>query len=320
MKGVYSARISSTARSSSAPTTMRSGRMKSSTAAPSFRNSGLRDDREGERRTPRAASASRTAVAHLVGRAHRHRALVDDHLVVGHVLADVARPPPARTAGRPSRLRRAACPRAMNWIVPCATAAVDVGGELQPARGRVALHDLLQPGLVDRDAARLAACAILRSSTSRQTTWLPISARQAPGDQADITGADDSDFHGRGWTSSRQGAGTGPPGAQAAILAATRDAAASCAAAKRGKMLGRGHARDYVQMLWPMLQQQQPEGFAITSVPCLCRCRRRSGHCWQAARRRARSPVPGPHRPSAPKQALRRTCPCTRSWPRRAGP
>jgi hypothetical protein len=39
--GAYSACIRCTARSSSAPTTMRSGRMKSSTAAPSFRNSGF---------------------------------------------------------------------------------------------------------------------------------------------------------------------------------------------------------------------------------------------------------------------------------------
>ena len=41
MYGEYSARINNTARSSSAPMMMRSGRMKSSTAAPSFKNSGF---------------------------------------------------------------------------------------------------------------------------------------------------------------------------------------------------------------------------------------------------------------------------------------
>ena len=60
MKGEYSARISSTARSSSAPTTMRSGRMKSSTAAPSFRNSGL-DTTAKSTATLRAASSCATA-------------------------------------------------------------------------------------------------------------------------------------------------------------------------------------------------------------------------------------------------------------------
>ncbi|MOA67625.1 hypothetical protein D3C78_1948820 [compost metagenome] len=39
--GAYRRRIMSMARSSPAPTTMRSGFMKSSIAAPSFRNSGL---------------------------------------------------------------------------------------------------------------------------------------------------------------------------------------------------------------------------------------------------------------------------------------
>jgi hypothetical protein len=58
--GAYSARIRWIARSSSAPTTMRSGRMKSSTAAPSFRNSGL-DTTANSTALPRAASSSAIA-------------------------------------------------------------------------------------------------------------------------------------------------------------------------------------------------------------------------------------------------------------------
>ena len=90
MNGAYSARISRMARSSSAPTTMRSGRMKSSTAAPSFRNSGFETTAKSTS-TPRVRQFARRSAPHLVGRADRHRALVDDDLVVGHVPADAAR-------------------------------------------------------------------------------------------------------------------------------------------------------------------------------------------------------------------------------------
>ena len=54
------ARINSTARSSSAPMMMRSGRMKSSSAAPSFRNSGFETTAKSSV-IPRAASSSATA-------------------------------------------------------------------------------------------------------------------------------------------------------------------------------------------------------------------------------------------------------------------
>src|SRR5438477_622585 len=58
--GAYSARMICTARSSSAPTTMRSGRIKSSTAAPSVRNSGFDTTAKGVS-APRLRSSSATA-------------------------------------------------------------------------------------------------------------------------------------------------------------------------------------------------------------------------------------------------------------------
>jgi len=61
MKGMYSARISRIARSSSVPTMMRSGFMQSSTAAPSFRNSGLLTTANSSPSTPRPASSALTA-------------------------------------------------------------------------------------------------------------------------------------------------------------------------------------------------------------------------------------------------------------------
>jgi hypothetical protein len=92
------------------------GRMKSSTAAPSFRNSGLDTTLKG----------CDTAFGQFVGDAactlsagaDRHRALVDDDLVVGHQ--------PGRCRGRGQHVLRSAepsspggVPTAMNWIVPC---------------------------------------------------------------------------------------------------------------------------------------------------------------------------------------------------------
>ncbi len=57
LNGAYSWRISLVATVSSLPTTMRSGRMKSSMAAPSFRNSGLLTT-ENDSVLPRLSSSS----------------------------------------------------------------------------------------------------------------------------------------------------------------------------------------------------------------------------------------------------------------------
>ena len=75
----------SAARASVAPMTTRSGFRKSSTAAPCFRNSGLLTTLNG------CVVSRRIDVAHQLGRAGRHRALVDDDLVAVHRAADLAR-------------------------------------------------------------------------------------------------------------------------------------------------------------------------------------------------------------------------------------
>ena len=65
--------------------TTRSGFMKSSIAAPCFRNSGLLTTLNG------CVVSRRMASRTVLGRADRHRALVDDDLVAVHRAADVAR-------------------------------------------------------------------------------------------------------------------------------------------------------------------------------------------------------------------------------------
>ena len=72
---------------SSVPRMMRSGFWKSSTAAPSFRNSGL-ETTANSTLAPRAASVSRDRLLDQVAGAHRHRALVDDDDIALQVLAD----------------------------------------------------------------------------------------------------------------------------------------------------------------------------------------------------------------------------------------
>ena len=89
LNGAYSWRISLVPRGSSLPTTMRSGRMKSSMAAPSFRNSGLLTT-ENATLAPRLSTSSWMAVAHLVGGADRHGRLVDHDHRPGDALADAA--------------------------------------------------------------------------------------------------------------------------------------------------------------------------------------------------------------------------------------
>ena len=67
-KGSYSSRMSASTCGSSVPITTRSGFRKSSTAAPSFRNSGFETHRE------RVRGQARDHLAHARRRAHRHRA------------------------------------------------------------------------------------------------------------------------------------------------------------------------------------------------------------------------------------------------------
>ena len=71
-------------------------------------------------------------------------------------------------------------PTAMNWKQAVFDAVGGVGGELEPPGCEVALDQLIEARLVDRDLAGLAGRSILAASTSTQRTWLPASARQAP--------------------------------------------------------------------------------------------------------------------------------------------
>jgi hypothetical protein len=131
--------------------------------------------------------------AHLVGRAHRHRTLVDDQLVVGHVPADVARGGQhvlevgrAVLVGRRTdgdELQRAEV-----------DGLLDVGRELQASGAHVALDDRVQPRLVNGQAARLQGGDLLRVQIEAQ--HLVADIRQAgAADQAYVAGPDDRDFH-----------------------------------------------------------------------------------------------------------------------------
>ncbi len=111
VNGSYSARISSCVRGLSVPTTTRSGFMKSSIAAPSFEEFGVRDDVELARSTLRAFSVFTELRAHLVGGADRHGGLGDDDGIAVGVRRDRRAPRRARNAGRPSHPRPAGCRR-----------------------------------------------------------------------------------------------------------------------------------------------------------------------------------------------------------------
>ena len=71
--GAYSSAMTARARSEATPTTTRSGRMKSSMAAPSLRNSGLETTSKG------CFADAAQHLGDLLGAPHRHGALVHDH-------------------------------------------------------------------------------------------------------------------------------------------------------------------------------------------------------------------------------------------------
>ena len=136
--------------SSSAPITTRSGFMKSSTAAPCFRNSGLLTTLNGCVVSRRITS--RTAL----GGAHRHGALVDDDLVAVHRAGDVARHAEhvLQVGGAVFALWRA------DGDEDDARVADRLGqrrGERQPLFCTVAPDHFLEAGLVDRHLAPAAA-------------------------------------------------------------------------------------------------------------------------------------------------------------------
>jgi dTDP-glucose 4,6-dehydratase len=150
-KGPYSSPSFSRAKSESTPTTTRSGFMKSWTAAPSFRNSGL--EQTCTVRAVWRAIASRTRRAVPTG-----DGALGDHDLLRAVLRHV---PPDRLGhrehvlevGAPVLARRR--PHGDEDDLAGRHRAGHVGGEAQPAVGQVPLDQRLQTRLVDRDLAGL---------------------------------------------------------------------------------------------------------------------------------------------------------------------
>ena len=77
------------------------------------------------------------------------------------------------------------------------TASAQVRRERQALLGAVAPDELLEPRLVDRNLAAVAACAIFAASLSTQMTSLPVSAKHAPTTKPDVARADHRNLHER---------------------------------------------------------------------------------------------------------------------------
>jgi hypothetical protein len=175
--GEYTARIAAIARGSLPPITMRSGRMKSSTAAPSFRNSGFDTTANGIS-TPRffnaSAMTSRTRSAVPTGTVDLSTTIVQPF-----IRSPIARAafstycmsaPPSSSGGVPT---------AMNCIVPCATAvSTSVVKRNRPAATLRSIIGCRPGSWIGTPPA--TNMSILRESTSKHSTSWPTSARQVP--------------------------------------------------------------------------------------------------------------------------------------------
>ncbi len=157
------------------PMTTRSGFMKSSIAAPSFRNSGFETTSNGVRGRARDDRG-----AHFVRGADRHGALVDDDPVAVHRRADLLGHREHGRAGRPRRPSLSGVPTAMKQIAaPRTASARSVGERRGGARRRCAGS---APRARARRSAPCPACSasIFAASMSTQMTSLPLSAKQVP--------------------------------------------------------------------------------------------------------------------------------------------
>src|SRR5471030_620296 len=181
LKGVYSFFIRSWAFWPSGvlsqPMTMRSGRMKSSTAAPSFMNTGTATT-ENLEASARAASSSCTAA---LTRSAVPTGTVDLSTMT---LYSVMCLPMLRAAAstycksaEPSS--SGGVPTAMNCRQPCATEAATSVEKCKRPAARLRATTSSRPGSWI-GMPPLLSMAIFFSSTSRQKTSLPNSARQAP--------------------------------------------------------------------------------------------------------------------------------------------
>jgi hypothetical protein len=153
---------------------------------------GVGDDAEGMVGAARGQRL-RHGLAHLLGRAHRHRALGDDEPAAVHVAADVAR-------------RREHVPHVGRAVVAGGRAHGDelhlavgggecgVGGEGQAPRGHVAAHHLLQPGLVQRHLASLQARDLVAVQVQAQHFVAHVGQAGAA-DQPHVAGSDHRQLH-----------------------------------------------------------------------------------------------------------------------------
>ena len=177
VNGSYSARSSSVTRGLSAPTTTRSGRMKSSMAAPSLRNSGF-DTTSNSTSALRFVSDSATAAPTL---SPVPTGTVD--LVTTTLYSVMCSPIERATAS--TYLRSAepsssgGVPTAMSCSWPWATpSAAEVVNRRRSASALV-LISASRPGSWMGISPRLRP-SIFLASTSTQSTSLPASARHAP--------------------------------------------------------------------------------------------------------------------------------------------
>jgi hypothetical protein len=169
--------LTAIARASSVPITTRSGFMKSSTAAPSFRNSGF-DTTANGMLAPRAVSSAAMVF--------RTRSAVPTGTVdlSTTILNSVIRRPMSRAAASTYCMSAepsspGGVPTAMNCRAPCATAAS--ASVVNLSRPASALRRIIgsSPGSWIGTPPPLRV-AIFAASTSKHNTSLPTSARQVP--------------------------------------------------------------------------------------------------------------------------------------------
>ncbi len=171
---------------------MRSGRMKSSTAAPSFRNSGLETTAK-PMSTPRAASSS--AIASRTRSAVPTGTVDLSTTIRGSVMCRPMLRAAASTYCRSAEPSSSGgVPTAMNCSAPCATRGIDVGGEAQPPGGGVARDHGVEAGLVDRDAAGVEQVDLAAVDVEAQDVVADLGETGA-GDQTDVARSDHRDFH-----------------------------------------------------------------------------------------------------------------------------
>jgi hypothetical protein len=133
---------------------------------------------------------------HLLRGADRDGRLVDDDAIAVHRAADlrggvedvahVRRTVLARRSSHGDEHDQAVADR-----------VGDVGREVEPALVQVAAHELVEPGLVDRDLPVLQEPDLLRVEVGADDVVACFRETSAH-DEADITGPDDRDLHGGG--------------------------------------------------------------------------------------------------------------------------